>query len=154
MKNTKDIKNKTKDVVKQLKEHKSVATTAGKNVHRITLTDAICHPKDTVGAKEPVMVTTFYNKNGLVDPKLTTDTATAVSSSFKNNNTFKVKILKTGEFFNPLKIDRWYDIGKQDKTTNEPLFKMKTVSEKSFKNYIKFLQEKHDSLLILAQREA
>ncbi len=119
---------------------------------REDLNSAISHPKTNADGDRVNIV--MYNEKGKCDAKLNVDNASAVVYMFKDNPTYKVKTLKTGEFFNPAKLSFNYGLDKRDRNSNEALFRLKTVSVKSFNNYIQFLIERHDSLLIMAERAA
>jgi hypothetical protein len=118
----------------------------------VDLSDAISYPKTANG--NDTTVVTFYDHNGKSNKALNDETASAAIYTYKTIKTFKVKAQRTSEFFNPIKSDIKYGLDKRDRLTNESMFRWKIVSEKSFKNYIQFLKERHDSLLIVAEREA
>lgn len=129
-------------------------TQENKNAHLTPkdILDSITRPisKEKISDASPVS-NARYNKKGEIDNKLNDTETVAIKQVLRNKNTScKVKCRRGGRFFNPLES---FDIKQKDKTTNENMFKFRDVSEKSFNNYVKFLQTGYDSLLVQSERE-
>lgn len=68
---------------------------------------------------------------------------------------FKVKVDKKGRLYNPLKAGQTkdYSLGKLDRTTNSPKFKLVDGSERKFNLFVQFLKTLNNSLIDAADRE-
>jgi Asp-tRNA(Asn)/Glu-tRNA(Gln) amidotransferase B subunit len=98
-----------------------------------------------------------YNSAGQSDLELNTkfsDQETAAMELAATTGTvYRVKAERDGHLYNPTKKNNFYNLSTPDRLTKELRFQFKVVSENTFKHYVKFLQEGHDSLLIAAERE-
>lgn len=113
---------------------------------------SITRPKD--GTKSNVQsVVTYYDAKGAASLSLDSDKVCAVSTVGGNNLSFKVKVHRGGKLYNPLKEGRDYGLNKKDKTTNENAFKLRSVNDQCFNTYVRFLKNRADSLLTIAERE-
>lgn len=118
----------------------------------------ITSPKSSIGKGKNTTTVIRYNINGEHDRdltnKFTEDQTTAVQVLTGKNVIHKVKAKRGGHFYNPLLEGFQYGLAKRDRTTNDPLFTLKDVGESSFTNYIKYLQDRHESHLIISERLA
>jgi hypothetical protein len=109
--------------------------------------------KDTQKLSEPVR----YNSEGVNDSKLkrkfSDEETAAITTSTTTGQLFRVKIERNGKFYNPTKYGYDYNLSQKDRITKDLRFQFKTVSEKSFGHYIKFLADRYESSLLAAERE-
>jgi hypothetical protein len=121
---------------------------------KLELEDSITRPK--VNKKTDGLIVR-YDSNGSNDAnrdiKFRDDVTAAVVVKMDNSTVFKIKALNGGKLYNPLKDSARYGLNKKERTTKEPLFKFRVVSEKAFSNYLNFLKTKYDSHLTSAERE-
>lgn len=119
------------------------------------LLDSITSVKTTNANVSPVVIK--YDSSGKNDKdkknKISDEDACALSISAGKNKIFKIKRKRGGQLFNPLNVGMLYSLSTIDRLTNEPMFTFQEVSEKAFNIYIEFLNARHESLLLLAERE-
>jgi hypothetical protein len=96
---------------------------------------------------------TFYDSFGKVTKTQTEDCCivTFINKN-KNKNIFKVKCDKLGKLYNPTKTGYKYNSSSLDNFKNK-MFKFREVKYSVYFNYLKFLQNRNDSNLIIAERE-
>jgi hypothetical protein len=108
-------------------------------------------------AVKKVGQTIRYNPNGQSDFAFDIkfdDTETAAVELVGTTGTlYRVKAERGGKLYNPLKQANAYNLSIQDRTTKDLRFQLKAVSEKAFKHYVRYLAERHESLLLAAERE-
>lgn len=123
------------------------------------LEEAVVRIKKESTADNIANSTTRYDPYGHNDAnskeKLTDKEAAAIKIVSGNNVIYKVKAMRGGSFYNPLKEgSRDYGLNKRDKTTGNDLFTYKQVNKPAFEHYIKFLETKYDSYLVTAERQS
>jgi hypothetical protein len=132
--------------------------TDAKSVRIGDLNFAITRPKDGVVAERAQPKQINYNANGESDikrkNKFTDSETCALEITVGRQKIYKVKSKRGGAFFNPLRVSFDYGLDKVDKVKNQPMFKFREVNEVAFKNYVRFLDKRHDTLLKTAEREA
>ena len=93
-----------------------------------------------------------YNEVGKASDKL--NDTTCVALTLKTDKLiYRVKVDKNNKFYNPKDVDRFYGLNQRDRVTNTLQFKFREVNKSCFDLYIKYLQTKQDSILLLAERE-
>lgn len=118
----------------------------------LNLADAITRPKDSVGSIQSKIVR-YYDANGVEHTTLANEKICAMYTANGSNISMKIKVKRGGKLYNPLNKNSTYGLDKRDKTTNEPMFKLREVNNKCFNSYVGFLRNKADSLLTIAERE-
>ncbi len=125
---------------------------------RTNIQDVITRPKiDITNQKVGKSRQVSYNINGESDVKSKTkfldseSCATEITSG--KTKIYKVKTKNGGYLFNPLEVSFNYGLDRLDKLKSQPMFRFTEVNEQAFRNYVQFLQKRHDALLRAAQRE-
>jgi hypothetical protein len=112
------------------------------------------------GEKKPIVFKTVcYNDKGENDEKRKKkfsyeEACIVINFIGERVSSYRLKFKRGGQLYNPLKEGGSYGLKAVDKTTGEPMFKLREVNEKAFTNYLKFLQTRYDSHLLAAEREA
>jgi hypothetical protein len=109
--------------------------------------------KETKTPSEPVR----YNSTGETDRgkkvKFTDAETAAMQMPTTTGQLYRIKIERTGKFYNPTKASNTYRLDQQDRTTKDLRFQYKTVSQTAFGHYVRFLQTRYESSLLAAERE-
>jgi len=98
-----------------------------------------------------------YDKNGKSDlnskSKLSDDQSCALESISGSRKIFKIKMKKDGSLYDPTKESNSYILDGKNRFDKSDTFVYRSVGEKKFQTYIKFLQTKNNALLLVAERE-
>ena len=97
---------------------------------------------------------TKYNSNGITIDSLSDEDCCIIvfKNKTNNRNIFKVQCTKIGKLYNPLNKSIKYHLAAKDNISNK-MFKFREVNYNSYVNYLKFLQNRNNSNLIIAERE-
>lgn len=66
---------------------------------------------------------------------------------------YKIKLSREGKLYDPKQNGPSYSLGMKDKLTGDDAFVLREVSPNAFELYLRYLQQRFDSLLLSAQRE-